>query len=415
LQRRFVKRGQEAVAQLAVQEHKETHMATNLVAYIMQFITPDMISRIAAALGLSRNDAQAGVSAAVPTLLAAISGAAVKPGGAQSLVDAIKQQSGVLESTPRMVGGGNQPSFIEKGSSQLTALLGSHDQSALVGAVGKFAGLQQDESRSLLGMLTPIVMGLIGKQIGPRLDVSSLTALLASQRDQIAQALPAGMSKLLSGTGLLDSLAGAAGSAAEEVGQAGRMATATTGQIGQFASSAGRWVEGSGQRAAGVASPGIPAWVYWAIPLAVIAGILWYLLGDRAEQFAQRPPTVATQSVMVGGVDIGKQVGDSLGDLRTSLQGITDAASANAALPKLQANAAQIDKVNSVVGQLSDDQRRFVGGLVTPPMIAINQLFDKVLAIPGAGEVVKPTIDNLKTKLADLSWQSTTVGGPAPR
>ena len=73
-------------------------MATNLVSYIMQFLTPDMIGRIAAALGLSRNDAQAGVGAAVPALLAAISGAAAKPGGAQNLIDTIKQQSGVLDS-----------------------------------------------------------------------------------------------------------------------------------------------------------------------------------------------------------------------------------------------------------------------------------------------------------------------------
>jgi hypothetical protein len=390
-------------------------MATNLVAYIMQFLTPDMISRIADALGLSRNDAQAGVSAAVPALLAAISGAAVHPGGAQSLVDTIKQQSGMLDTVARGIGGVNQPSFIEKGSSLLTSLLGSHDQSALVGAVGKFAGLGQDGSRSLLGMLTPIVMGLIGKQIGPHLDVNSLRGLLASQKDQIAQSLPAGMSKLLSGTGLLDSLAGAAGSTVHEVGQAGRMATAATGQIGQVASSSARSIEASGQRAAGVATSGVPAWVYWAIPLAVLAGILWYLLGDRTEQVAQLPPTVTAQNVVVGGVDIGKQVGDSLAELRTSLQGITDTASANAALPKLRADAAQIDKVNTVVGQLSADQRRFVGGLIESPMRTINQLFDKVLAIPGAGEVLKPTIDNLKTKLADLSGQSTTVGGPLPR
>jgi hypothetical protein len=30
-------------------------------------------------------------------------------------------------------------------------------------------------------------------------------------------------------------------------------------------------------------------------------------------------------------------------------------------------------------------------------------LFDKVLAIPGVSEILKPTIDTLKTKLAALS------------
>ena len=51
-------------------------MATNLVSYMMQFLTPDMIGRIAGALGLNRNDAQSGVSAVVPALLAAFGGLA---------------------------------------------------------------------------------------------------------------------------------------------------------------------------------------------------------------------------------------------------------------------------------------------------------------------------------------------------
>src|SRR5262245_55942607 len=157
-------------------------MATNLVSYVMQFLTPDMIARIAAALGLDRQAAQSGVAAAVPALLAAFSGIAAKPGGAQNLLDTIKQQSGVLDSFAGVVGGGKQPSFIEKGSSLLTSLLGSHDQSAVVGAVGKFAGLGQNGANSLMGMLTPVVMGLIGKQIGPRLDVSASLACSARRK-----------------------------------------------------------------------------------------------------------------------------------------------------------------------------------------------------------------------------------------
>ena len=99
---------------------------------------------------------------------------------------------------------------------------------------------------------------------------------------------------------------------------------------------------------------------------------------------------------MVSGVDVGKQVGDSLGTLRTSLQGISDVASANAALPKLQEATTQIDRVSGLLGQLSADQRKLVSGLVASAMTTINQLFDKVLAIPGVGEVVEPTIELLE-------------------
>src|SRR5438093_7697119 len=174
-------------------------MATNLVSYVMQFLTPDLIGRIAAALGLDRNDTQTGIAAAVPSLLAALGGVAAKPGGAQNLVDTIKQQSSVAENFGSMIATGNPSSFVDKGSSLLMSLLGSHDQSALAGAIGTFAGVGHSGGSSLLGMLTPLVMGLIGKQIGPRLDVGSLSNLFASQKEQIAQALPAGMSNLLGG------------------------------------------------------------------------------------------------------------------------------------------------------------------------------------------------------------------------
>jgi hypothetical protein len=114
---------------------------------------------------------------------------------------------------------------------------------------------------------------------------------------------------------------------------------------------------------------------------------------------------------VVGGVDIGKQLGDNFSSLRTSLAGITDVESARAALPKLQEATAALEKVNGMVPQLSAEQRLSVSGLVTPAMAAINQLFDKALAIPGVGDVLKPTVDNLKIKLADLSSHSSTVGG----
>jgi len=56
-----------------------------------------------------------------------------------------------------------------------------------------------------------------------------------------------------------------------------------------------------------------------------------------------------------------------------------------------------------MMGQLSDGQRKVLAGLVNPLMSTLNQLFDRVLAIPGVAEVIKPTIDVLKTKLATLT------------
>ena len=106
---------------------------------------------------------------------------------------------------------------------------------------------------------------------------------------------------------------------------------------------------------------------------------------------------------MVGGVDVSKQVTDSIANLRSTLGGVTDAASAEAALPKLRNITAQIDQVDELIGRMTPEQRKLLAGIVSPLMPTLNQLFDKVLAIPGVSEVLKPTIDLIKAKLAMLS------------
>jgi hypothetical protein len=363
-------------------------MAINLVSLIMQFLTPDMIGRIASALGLDRNNTQTAIGAAIPGLLAGLSGVAAQPGGAQKLVDTVRQQTGALGSFANMIGASGQSSLIEKGSQILSSLLGGRDQTALAGAVSKYAGLGQNASGSLLGMLAPIVMGTIGQQQGTRsLDAGGIASLLSSQKDNIAAALPAGFANLLGGSGLLDSLGGAA-----------RTATAAAGQTARVTTSAARAIGDTGQRAAAVSLN----WLYWLIPLLAIVAALIYFFVKPAEQVVQ-PSAPTIPSLTVGGLDIGKQVTDSITNLRTTLAGITDASSAQAALPKLREVTAQIDKVDGLLGQLSPEQRKVLAGMVNPLMPSLNQLFDKVLAIPGVAELLKPTIDALRAKLALLT------------
>ena len=117
---------------------------------------------------------------------------------------------------------------------------------------------------------------------------------------------------------------------------------------------------------------------------------------------AQQGATIA-QNLTVGGVDVSKQITDSIANLRSTLGGVTDAASAQSALPKLRDITAQIDQVDGLIGQMTPEQRKLLAGIVSPLIPALNQLFDKVVAIPGVSEVLKPTIDLLKTKITLLT------------
>jgi hypothetical protein len=356
-------------------------MATNLVSLVMQFLTPDMIGRIASALGFDRNTAQSTVAASVPSLLAGLTGVASQPGGPQKLADAAAQHSGALENFAGALSAGNQSSLIEQGSQMLSSMLGSRDLSSLVGAIGKYTGVGQGGIGSLLGMLAPVVMGTIAQQPGAT-QPGRIASLLAGQKDNITAAIPPGLSKQLSSTGLLDSLGGAA-----------RAATSTGSE----------WASSAARTAADV-SRNTPSnnWLYWLIPAAAIAALAVYFLAKPTEQVAQDTVT-AGQNVAVNARDVGRQVTDNLSNLHQTLSGITDADSAKAALPKLQEAAAQIDKAETLSGRLSPDQRKVVAGLVNPVMPSLNQLFDKILAIPGVSAELKPAVDAIKAKLAVLT------------
>jgi hypothetical protein len=364
-------------------------MATNLVSLIMEFLTPDMIGRIANALGLDSNKVESAVGAGVPGLLAGLTGVAASPGGPQKLVDAAKQESSTPGKLDDMLGGGGESSVTARGSQLLTSLLGARDQNALTGAIGRFSGLGQGNTGSLLGMLAPIVMGTLARQPGS-LNPNGMANLLASQKDNIAAALPSGFSNLLGGTGLLDSLGGTAREAAGAASQAARTAGSTVYTAGT-----------AGQRAVARPAPAAARWL-WLIPAAAIVAALAYWLNGPAQQAAQQHVATA-QNLTVGGVDVGKQASDNLSSLRTTLSGVTDVPSAKAALPKLQQVTGQIDKTNGMIGSLSAEQRKALANIVNPSMPAVNQLFDKVLAIPGVNGVLKPTIDSVKEKLATLT------------
>jgi hypothetical protein len=368
-------------------------MATNLVSLVMQFLTPDMIGRIATTLGFDRNKVQSAIGGAVPALLAAFNDVATQPGGAQKLTDAARQQTGSLGNLARALTAGEPSSLIDKGSQLLSLLVSGQNQNALTGAIAKFTGLSQGASGSLLGMLAPIVMGSIGKHqsAAGALDANGIANLFASQKDNIAAALPSGFGSLLSGTGLLNSLGDAARTATAAGSEATRAATSTARAVGQ-----------TSQRAADAMAATSSNWLYWLVPIAAAAALLIFFAVRPTEQVVQQGMNKA-QDLVVGTTDIGKQITNSVASMRTTLDGISDVASAQAALPKLQEVTAQIDKTDGAVGQLSAEQRKAIAAVINPLMPAVNQLCDRVLAIPGVAEVLKPSVDALKTKLTALA------------
>ena len=270
------------------------------------------------------------------------------------------------------IGGSGQQSLVNSGISALSSLLGGSATSALGGALSKFTGMSQGSSSSLIGMLAPVVLGTLGDQQAEQgLDASGLARLLAAQKSNIAAALPPGFGDLLRS-------AGVPGFAAADT-QSYR---------------------------AGQGDTSFPEWLKWVLGALALAVLAWWLFGRRPAEIVAPttpPPGQVTQNLTVDGVDLRSTIQTTLDGLKTTLQGVSDAASAQASLPKLETSAADLDRVRDLAGKLPVDGKTALAALVTAARPSIEQLFEKVLAIPGVDAVAKPAIDALRAKLDTLS------------
>ena len=378
-------------------------MAVNLVSLITQFVTPSLVSKMGGALGLDRDQAQKAVGVSIPAILAGFASAATKPQNQQKISDVMAHQSTALDQTKSAINEGRPGAVAETGNNLLSSLLGDDTVNMLAGAVGRFTGIDPSATKSLLGMLTPLTAGIVGQQQRSQgLNPSGLANLLTSHSSEIMAAMPPGFASLLGSTGLLDGLSDRWRSGATA-------AAATADRIsdmpGQAAASAGQLEQASVKRLSASHWP----WVIAA--LAVLAGLGWYLFNhDESFRAAERPLSTMRPSETTGAgvpdqklTDLAAELTSSVSATRSALQGISDPASARAALPKLQQVSTQFDSINNAVSLLPPNARKGVSSVVTRSMPMLNQLFDRVLASPQTAELTKPTIDTLRAKLQTLA------------
>ena len=180
---------------------------TNIVSIVSRFLTPDVLGTIASASGLRDHlIAQKAVKAIVPTILGGLANRAAQPGGARQIADAVTGQSFDLESIAISLTTPTQ--IAEQGSSLLSSLFGANALNVLAPTIGKFLGIGEGPVRTMIGLLTPVILGVLGReQRAAGLDANGLARMLTEQKANIADAMPPGLSSLIQGTGLFGSTA----------------------------------------------------------------------------------------------------------------------------------------------------------------------------------------------------------------
>jgi hypothetical protein len=376
----------------------ETAMASNIIDLIKSELGESFGVAAADTTGLNTDQTRRTVDAAIPAVLAAILGSATTPTGSNALASALRTQDpNLLNNLPSMLITGNRQSLISSGTNVLSSLLGEGKLATLVNALSSFGGIKPGAGQSLLGLLVPVVMGVLGQQQrAGNLSTDGLVQMLEGQRSNIASALPSSLATSLDSAGLLRGLGDTARTSAGTAATAGRTAAsgaATAADAARQAASRGNWAK-------------------YAVGLLVLALIVWgisrFVGREPAQQAAQNAPNTASQtattagSMMVDDVDLGKEFTGVADGITRTMAEVKDAASANAALPKLTDLTGKLDNLAPLASKLPDTSKSAFTDMVKKTSASLQTEMDRVNALPGVSDTIKPTLDKLKAKLEAL-------------
>jgi hypothetical protein len=315
-------------------------ISPNIVDLVKGYLTGDVKDRISSFLGESSDKTQSGIDAAVPGLLSGFTHATSTPDGAQRLASAVdKGDDGILSNLSSILGKGYS---AETGLGLLQSILGGGALSELTGRIGKSSGLSGSATSSLLSFLAPVAIGALKKlKMAGGLDAAGLSSLLASQKNNIASAMPAGMRE----------------DVREPVGESYRAPRAIHQPIRQEAYGTPRMEHH--RSSAG--------WVLPLVALLILAGLIWRWATLHSVR-AAREQSVATEQARNP-----QQTQVSLNMLETKYKSVIDTA---------QANGVQISSMS-----LQDNKLMIRG--TAPSTEAANKVWDQIKRVdPNMSDIV---------------------------
>jgi len=100
---------------------------------------------------------------------------------------------------------------------------------------------------------------------------------------------------------------------------------------------------------------------------------------------------------------ISRALGNALGSTKSVLAGVSDQASAEQALPRLQAASMSVNKVAELVPNMPDVAQVPLAKLAGNGLSGIQPLSDSALSLPGVGPTLQPVMGPMLETLAKLS------------
>ena len=363
----------------------------NLVKLILDQLVGGNLTQLSTTLGVSESKAQAAASAALPALMLGFSSLAGSGQGGQRLISALGQfqpeKIGDLASL--LTGGGEEVST--RGNDLLKHLMEGKMLAGLASAVAGFSGLGEKQTNHLLGYLSPLVMGAVAQQFsGKKIDTQGLVQFFAEQKTLIAAGLPPELS-----------LAQVPGLAALSGGTTAPQGTPVP--------------QGKTQGiASGTPATSRPVWLLPLIGVVCAAlAVQYWPKSKPAVPVPAKANEAGAPAPRGGGMDFSAMKAPAFGTMATglatqfqqlseSLTGISDSASAEAALPTLTELAARLEGIQKEAESLTKDSKVMLPDLIQEIMVKPAEQLKRVALIPDVSAAFRPILERLVKSISTL-------------
>ena len=261
-------------------------MSVNLLDLAKSSLTPILISKAGSLFGLDEGIASKALGAVLPTLLSGVLNKSSTPQGADSLLNAIKDDSvdsNIVNNLSSLLGSESGVQTLGTQGGKLLGFLFGDKASGLGEQIASIAGVSAESSTGIKGLTAlaaPALFGLLKNQVlGSNLNASGLSTLLANQIPHLEKALPAQVAQWLGWGSLGSFFGGIASKFGSALGAAGSAATAAT----TAATAVGSTALDTGKKSGGI--------LKWLIPLLLLGAVaLWALRSCGAPKPHDAPP-----------------------------------------------------------------------------------------------------------------------------
>ncbi len=173
-------------------------MSNAIQSALSEILTPDFLKGAAASFGEPEGAVSKGMSAAIPALLGSLGTRAAEPSFMQTLfgmVTSPDNDPGLLDKPSSLLGSAAAGlPMMALGGKLLSSVFGNKTEELTADLAG-FAGLSGKGAKSLMGLASPLLLGVLGKFVrSGNLNIGALAKMLIGAGDDARSALPSGFS-----------------------------------------------------------------------------------------------------------------------------------------------------------------------------------------------------------------------------